>query len=153
MADAKGGGFTILQHWDNGDSAKDYSLGVVGRQPTGNHRFAGTLGTADGCSAAFAMAAYGSSMLAVEVGTAWQNADIGMSVSTDGTAWLPCYDNTGALVKITGIGTATAGLYFFGANSWPAGAYNYFRLRSYGVSASTAYLPTSAEVVYAVMLF
>lgn len=68
--------------------------------------------------------------LAVLVPSAWTAADIGFEISTDNSAWVPLYGDTGLRIKITTIATAASQLYIAPTEVWAACAFPYLRLAS-----------------------
>lgn len=79
----------------------------------------------------------------VAIPSAWTAADVGFEVSDDGTTFVQAADAEGALLKITGIGTAAARPYAAPAECWMLGAYKFIRLASLN-TASDAYVNQAA---------
>jgi hypothetical protein len=148
----QGGGFGIVQHFDYGGS-NGYGAGVLQRQPTAV-RFPLTIASGSAVSDSLDIRPYGQAFIAVETPSAWSAADITAEVSRDaGTTWLPVYNSGGTLVRVAGIGTATAGLYFFPFEAIPIGCYEYMRFKSLGANAGTTTNQASARTLQAVLVY
>lgn len=69
--------------------------------------------------------------------SAWTSADIKLQVSLDDSTYEDCYDETGNLIKITGLPSSGAASAIFPAGSWQAGVFPYLRVVSIDTSDET----------------
>lgn len=90
--------------------------------------------------------------IAVLVPGAWTAADIGFEVSSDDSTWYPLQNDTGGLVKITGITTDAAGYYVAPAGTWAIGGWQYMRLNSLDTGDETAENQGAARTMTVVFL-
>lgn len=68
--------------------------------------------------------------LAIQTPSVWTAANIGLSVSPDGTSWFDVCKEDGSRIVISGVQTASPRIYVFPESTWLVSSYRYMRVES-----------------------
>ena len=90
--------------------------------------------------------------VAVVVPSEWTAANIGFQVSMDDSTYYKLFDKSGSRVKISGVGTATAGVYMAPSEAWCMGVWKYMKIESIDTSDGTAEAQGAERVLSVTLL-
>lgn len=104
-----------------------------------NNRQTKSIANGEALSEAFDLRESGFRGGAIVTPSTWTDARLSFQFSQDSSTWYPLRDEEGALVVISGIQTAEAGIYFMPAKAgWELMNWNYMRVRSTNTASEAA---------------